>query len=65
LPTEIIRELECLKPVKMSGQTDLFQISQGSSRRDRERFSRYIIGKAILKETGNEAFALLNRRYTG
>lgn len=44
----------------MSGQTDPFQNSQESSKRDKKCFSRDIIGKAILKETGIEPLALLN-----
>lgn len=56
----MVKKLECLKPVRMSGHTDPFQNSQESGKRDKKCFSRYIIGKAILKETGNKPLALLN-----
>lgn len=56
----MIKKLECLKPVQMLGQTDPPQNSQESGKRYKKCFSRYIIGKAILKETGNEPLALLN-----
>lgn len=46
----MIRKLECLKLLKMLGQIDPFQISQGSGRRDRKDFSKYLTGKTILKD---------------